>query len=206
MQQMLIGGRWRAAESGATFERISSNGATNGIALTSTGAAGGLVITGSGGTCTAATPACTGGTIQSSTGAGVSLDSAAGGASLTRVRIINGQDDGIRATSSADVKVDSSIVSGNGNAAQERGLDYQSVVGNPTFTNSHASGNFSDNLRIYNTAGTVDFDVTSSTIASAANGDGFQLYGDGTATMKADVVGNTFQSNADDGFQLVTSG
>lgn len=189
-----------------TFERISSNGATNGIALTSTGSAGGLVITGNGDTCTAATPTCTGGSIQSSTGAGILLDSVAGGVSLARVRVVNGQDDGIRATATADVKVDSSIVSGNGNAAQERGLDYQSVVGNPTFTNSHASANFSDNIRLYNTAGTVDFDVTSSTVASATNGDGFQLYGDGSATMKADVVGNTFQNNADDGFQLVTSG
>jgi hypothetical protein len=189
-----------------TFERISSNGATNGIALTNTGSAGGLVVTGNGGTCTAVTPTCTGGTIQSSTGAGVVATNVGGGLSLTSTRVVNGLDDGVRATSSADVQIESTIVSGNGNAAQERGLDYENVTGSATFTNSHAAGNFTDNLRIYNTAGTVDFDVTSSTIASASSGDGLQLYGDGSATMKADVVGNTFQNNFDDGLQLVTSG
>ncbi len=50
--------------SGLTFRSISSNGAANGIVLTSTGTSGGLTITGTG-------SVGTGGTIQNSTGSGI---------------------------------------------------------------------------------------------------------------------------------------
>jgi hypothetical protein len=59
---------------GATFQRISSGNNTaaanpvKGIVLNATGAAGGLTVTGNGGTCTVATPTCTGGDLQNTTG------------------------------------------------------------------------------------------------------------------------------------------
>ena len=197
-----------------TFERIASNGAPSGVVLSNTGSAGGLSVTGAGGTCTAGTPTCTGGTIQASTAAGVRADNVGGGVSLTRVRVLNGQNDGIRFAESTDLAVDSSLVTGNGDSTQsgvtaadrDRGIDVENGKGSVAVTSSLVSTSYYDNIRFDNDNGSVDFDLTGSTVSGAKNGDGVQFYGDGTATMKADVTGSTFTSNYDDGFQLVTTG
>jgi hypothetical protein len=198
-----------------TFESISSNGAADGVVLNTTGSAGGLNVTGNGGTCTAGTPTCTGGTIQASTGPGVRADSVGGGVALTRVRVLNGTDDGIRFANSAGLSVASSLVTGNGDNAdasavpaggRDRGVDVENGTGSVAVTSSQVSASYYDNIRFDNDSGSVDFDLTSTTIAGAKNGDGVQFYGDGTAAMKADVTGSTFSTNFDDGFQLVTAG
>ncbi|HEX8692646.1 MAG TPA: Ig-like domain-containing protein, partial [Longimicrobium sp.] len=54
--------------SGLTFRSISANGGVNGIVLNNTGSSGGLVVAGNGGSCSIATPTCTGGLIQNTTG------------------------------------------------------------------------------------------------------------------------------------------
>ena len=94
---------------------VSSNGAANGILLDNTANLNGkLVVTGNGGTCTSAA-SCTGGAIQNSTGAGISLKSVTGGVSLTRIAVTSGDDDGIRATTVNDLDLADSIVTNNGN-------------------------------------------------------------------------------------------
>lgn len=196
-----------------TFESISSAGAVNGVSLVSTGGSGGLAVTGAGGACTVDTPTCTGGTIQGSTGPGVRVEGAGGGVSLTRVRVTGGTGDGIRFAESTGLSVDSSLVTANGDsttsdgtaAGRDRGLDVENGTGSIAVVSTQVSGSHFDNVRVDNDHGTVDLDLTGSTVAGAKQGDGVQLYGDGTATMKADVTGSTFTTNFDDALQLVTA-
>ncbi|MGH9277494.1 MAG: beta strand repeat-containing protein [Acidimicrobiales bacterium] len=62
--------------SGLTFQSINQNGGTNGIVLSNTASTGGLTVTGTG-------TAGSGGTIQNTTGAGISLTSVGGVVTLT---------------------------------------------------------------------------------------------------------------------------
>ncbi|HWT91709.1 MAG TPA: tandem-95 repeat protein [Solirubrobacteraceae bacterium] len=197
-----------------TFESVSSTGAVNGIVLNATGNAGGLNVTGNGGTCTVGSPTCTGGTIQTSSGAGIRADSVGGGVALSRVRVTNGSDDGIRFAESTNLSVDSSLVTANGtddggadatSADRDRGIDIENGKGSVAVTSSQVSGSYYDNIRFDNDNGSVDFDLTNGTIAGSQKGDGVQFLGDATASMKADVTGSTFSTNFDDAFQLATA-
>lgn len=198
---------------GLTFERISSTGAVNGISLVSTGDVGGLTVTGNGGACTTVTPTCTGGTIQGASGPGVRAEGVGGGVSLTHVRVNGGTGDGIRFAESAGLAVTSSLVTGNGDATtsdgtaagRDRGIDVENGTGSIAVVLSEVSASQTDNIRLDNDGGSVDLDLTTSTVAGAKQGDGVQVYGDGTATVKADVTGSTFATNYDDAFQLVTT-
>jgi hypothetical protein len=168
----------RIGDADVTFERVSSTGAANGIALASTGnAQGAFAVTGAAGTCTSA-GTCTGGAITSSTGAGVLLSGVPGGVSLTRMAVL-----------------------GSG----ARGIDATNVSGASALVNSVVTGSAGDNVRFDNDGGALDLDVTSTT-SGQSGGDGLQLRGDQAAAIRADVTGSTFAGNADDGFQLVTSG
>ena len=196
------------------FQRIASNGAPNGIVLSNTGNLGGsLVVAGNGGACTSAAT-CTGGAIQGSTGAGIDLTNVPGGASLTRMAVTGGQDDGIRATTvgtsgSAGLGLTSGFVSGNGNAVAERGLDYDNVRGPSSINSTTVTGSAEENARIDTDNGTLALTVSGSTFSSNSSttgGDGITLYGDGNAVIRANVSGNTFSANRDDAFQLVTNG
>jgi VCBS repeat-containing protein len=197
--------------SGLTFRSISANGAASGIVLNSTGSSGGLTVTGNGGTCSSVAT-CTGGAIQNTTGPTINLTSVGAGASLTRVAVSGSGDDGIRATTvgttgGAGLALAYSFVSSNGNAVGERGLDYDNVIGASSITNSTIRVSSEDNARWENDNGTLLLTVTGSTFAdnSAVSGaDGLLLLGDATATMTANVTGNTFTHNRDDGFQVST--
>lgn len=79
--------------SGLTFRSISANGAANGLVLNTTGASGGLTVTGD----AALAINSTGGTIQSTTGHGVSLTNTLNPV-LTHLNIQNTQLSGIRGT------------------------------------------------------------------------------------------------------------
>jgi uncharacterized repeat protein (TIGR01451 family) len=84
--------------SGLTFRSINVTGnntnPTNGIILNNTGTSGGLKVTGNGGSCTPATPTCTGGTIQGTGSHGVSATSTSN-LELNLVSIHNTGDHGI---------------------------------------------------------------------------------------------------------------
>jgi Bacterial Ig domain len=198
-----------------TFRSIASNGAANGIVLSTTSNANGrLVVAGNSGACTSA-GTCTGGAIQSSSGAGISLNDVPGGASLTRMAVTGGQDDGIRVTSSgtsnsaSGLSLDNAFVSANGNLAGERGLDADNLRGQSSISSSTITGSAEENARIDNDSGTLDLKVTSSTFSSTSTtlgGDGLQLYGDGTALMRSSITNSTFTANRDDAFQMTTAG
>ena len=72
--------------SGLTFQSISANGAANGIVLNNTGASAGLTVTGLGNTTVGGDNS--GGTIQNTTGFGISLTTTFA-PSFTNVRILN---------------------------------------------------------------------------------------------------------------------
>ncbi|HEV2773680.1 MAG TPA: hypothetical protein VGV57_12810, partial [Thermoleophilaceae bacterium] len=105
--------------------------------------------------------------------------------------------------------LDNSLVSGNGNAAGERGLDADNLRGQSSISSSTITGSAEENARIDNDSGRLDLKVTSSTFSSSSTtlgGDGLQLYGDGTALMRSSITGSTFTANRDDGLQVTTAG
>ena len=100
---------------GVTFASIASSGATNGIVLDGTGTLGGLTVAGTGDPCTAATPTCTGGTIQGSTGSGISLVNTKDPTFIT-VRVRTSAANGIVATNVSGLTVTDSLIADNGNS------------------------------------------------------------------------------------------
>jgi VCBS repeat-containing protein len=192
-----------------TFRRVASNGAANGIVLSgTTNANGRLVVAGTGGSCTVATPTCTGGAVLASTGAGVSLTNVPGGVALTGMRIANGGDDGIRATTVNDLDLVDSLVTSNGNShvggAEERGLDYLDVTGTPQIVRTVVSGSDDSNAHIRSTTGTTTLDVDGSTFTDSKNNAGLRLRGEQGSTMTATVQRSVFSLNADPGFSMQT--
>ncbi len=190
--------------SGMTFQSIASNGATSGIVLNTTGSAGGLTVTGNGGTCTIATPTCTGGTIQGSTNAGVNLTSTSD-VELSLMRINGGGDDGIRGSTVNGFALGTSVVSGNGNALNENGLDFSGLVGTASITNTAVTQSHHNNVIIRNSSGTLTMlTVSSSSISnnvSTTDGDGFLFEASGTANMSTNISGSTFSAHQGDHFQ-----
>jgi uncharacterized repeat protein (TIGR01451 family) len=157
----------------------SGGNPANGIALThtsATGSPGGFRVLGNGGTCTFATPTCTGGRIQSTTGAedATPEDNAGIGVRLfnvekvflTRMRIDNHANFAIHGTNVVGFNLDSSVIDGtNGNnAAFEEGAiglrDLTGTTGAGTassISNSFIGGGheFVIDLRNFN-GGTLD--------------------------------------------------
>ncbi|MES1245462.1 MAG: cadherin domain-containing protein [Acidobacteriota bacterium] len=189
---------------GLKFRSISSNGASSGIVLSSTGSSGGLTVAGNGGTCTIATPTCTGGTIQGSSGAGINLTSTAA-PSLSLMRVTGGGDDGIRGSSVTGFTLANSLVTNNGNALGEHGLDFSGLTGSASITNSVISGSFNSNASIRNSSGTLTLlAVTGSTFSnnvSTSDGDGLLFEASATANMSINVSNSTFSAHQGDHFQ-----
>jgi hypothetical protein len=198
--------------SGINFQKVSSTGASNGINLDTTGSTGGLTVAGNGGTCSTSAN-CTGGAIQTSSAEGIRLSSVGGPVNLTRVFVGSGGNDGIRAatvgTSAGNgIALANSVIQNNGNAVGENGLDYDNVLGISSINNTTATGNGEFNARIDNDNGTGRFTVSSSAFnsnSSTFGADGMLLNGDGTAAVRALVQNSSFNSNRDDGFQLLAN-
>jgi len=199
------------------FRKISagtgSAGPVNGILLNNTGGSGGLRIKGSGGSCsTAAT--CTGGAIQDTSGAGISLtntqkvsidrlfiqDTAKSGVSGTQVvdfAFTNGRVDNSGTSYPANPKDDSNIGFGFDTSPTANNLSGVVIIAGNTLTNAAQHG-----VDIQNFDGTIsDADIsnnsiTSSTSAASSHGSGIRLLGFGSNSTvsgitKATIVGNT---------------
>jgi hypothetical protein len=192
------------------FRSISSNGAANGIVLNTTANANGkLVVTGNNGTCTT-TANCTGGAIQGSTAKGVVLNSVPGGVNLSHMIVTGSGDDGINATTVNGLSMDNSVVSNNGNAAAERGLELSEVTGTLAMNTDTVSGNAEDGLQIVNTSGTTNATVTngsySSQFTAGIGNDGIQMVGTNGANQTLNIQGSTFASNRGDHVQVSNGG
>ncbi len=189
------------AAADATFQSVSSNGASTGVNLSDTGAAGGLHITGTGGV-------ASGGTIQNSTGAGVVLNNTSD-VQLGSVRVQTGGDDGIRGTNVSGFSLTAlAQVINNGNAVTERGLDFTELSGTATFTGATVTGNMDDNLAIVNDAATlsnvtVDGGTYSSNSTTLGN-DGIRIENNGAGNTTGAIRNAAFTNNRGDHIQVVT--
>jgi VCBS repeat-containing protein len=171
--------------SGLTFRSISSSGASSGIVLNSTGSSGGLTVTGNGGSCTVATPTCTGGSIQSSTAEGIVTNNA-NNLSFSLMKIQNSV-----ATGSAGVKL----------------LD---TSGSITFTDvlvTGTSGTNASNVQITtspaSTKAITTLTVTNGAFNNSAGNDGFLVDLHGSASLAtASITGATFAGNLAKGLQF----
>ncbi|MBS1791322.1 MAG: DUF11 domain-containing protein, partial [Acidobacteria bacterium] len=220
--------------SGLTFRSINTNGATSGIILNNTGTGvgnGGLTVTGnSAGMCggsvtnttTPGTPAtvtapviadCTGGTIQASTGAGISLTSTKD-VSLTRVRVLNSGTDGIIANTINGFTLSNCFITDNAGVAQDRGIEIgdfttgTAVNGTITIANSTIGPSPHDSLAMGVGSGTSTWNITGTQFNSTGNSgintelrgtavftaltvDGCVFAGAGAATSARGIFANT---------------
>jgi len=192
---------------GLRFQSISSNGAASGIILNNTGNQGGINVTGTG-------AAGSGGTIQNSTGDGISLTSTEN-VRLAYMNVTNNLGDGIGGSNVNGFLIDNMLISGNGNDAgtDESGINISELTGTasggarPTgIFNSTIQNNNEFEVQITNSTGTLtNFQVVNSTFASngvGINGNGtsphgniFNFLGTGTSAMGISVSGSNFTGN-----------
>ena len=192
---------------GMRFQSISSNGGANGIVLNNTGTSGGINVTGTG-------AAGSGGTIQSSSGDGISLTSTEN-VRLAYMNVINNLGDGIGGSNINGFLIDNMLISGNGNDAgtDEAGINISNLSGTasngarPTgIFNSTIQNNNEFEVQITNSTGTLtNFQVVNSTFASnglgingnavSPHGNLFNFLGTGTSQMGISVSGSFFTGN-----------
>jgi VCBS repeat-containing protein len=187
---------------GLNFQKVSSSGADNGIKLENTGTTAGLTVTGSGGT------AGSGGTIASSSGVGILLNSTKA-VSLASVKVSGGGDDGIRGANVEGLSLTGNPeVLNNGNAVTEDGLDLSQVSGALTLTGANVSGSGERNVSVVNESGTLNANLVggtfSNTSSSAVGGDSIFFNGTNTGTIGVKVENATLSNNKDDHVQVTT--
>jgi uncharacterized repeat protein (TIGR01451 family) len=163
----------------ASFTSVSSNNCSNGIVLADT--TGSFTVTGNAGTCTLATPTCTGGRLQNTSGGNTSSATPTGTGivlnntnmttlSFNRMRLDNHTNYGIRGTSVtnftfADSVIDASVGAFNGNdtANDEGCMRFTNLLGTNSISNSDISRGYEDIINIVNsssTAGTLNITNT----------------------------------------------
>lgn len=212
--------------SGLTFQSVSHNGGVSGIVLNTTGASGGLTVTGSGNTFVGGDNS--GGAIQNTTGAGISLTSTLS-PSFTNMRIQNTAGSGVSGASVTNFtfkngKIDNS---GTGLAAQTSNIAFNTdasgsetnLTGNVTITNNELTNAYFHGISVKNFGGTItDLNVsgntiTSSTSISNSKGSGIQFNafggpgGSTTASIsKATINGNIVTNFPSDAGIMVIGG
>ncbi|MDX6269981.1 MAG: large repetitive protein [Acidobacteriota bacterium] len=202
--------------SGLTFRSISSNGATNGIVLNTTGAAGGLTVAGNGGTCTSVA-SCTGGTIQSATNIGVSLNSTTS-VSIARMFILNTARSGVEGTNVTNFSYTNGRIENSGTSqtagSQDANIAFndQSVgtennlSGVVTITGNTLLNAFYHGVDIFNFAGTIsdaqisDNVITSNTNVANSLGSGIRFVAFGSAGATANITKATLNNNTINNF------
>ncbi|MGE5097165.1 MAG: beta strand repeat-containing protein [Betaproteobacteria bacterium] len=198
---------------GLTFRSINAgtaaSGPANAIVINNTGGTAGLVVTGNGGACTLATPTCTGGQIQHTTGDAIVL-TATNKTSLKLMNIHDNTGSGIVGTTMNGFTIDQSLVIDNGSdaATDDSGIDLVDLSGsaiggaNPTsITNTVIRNNYEFELQVTNGSGTLtDLQMSGNTISSdgtsGAHGNLVNFIGLGTANMKLTLTGGTFTGAA----------
>jgi hypothetical protein len=189
----------------------AASGPAAGIVLNNTGSTGGLTVTGSGSTAQGGDNS--GGTIQKTTGDGVSLTSTKS-PSLTNMRILNTSGNGVGGTHVTGFTFANGTITGAGDANQESAIAFN---GNPatddnidgvlTVTGNTLTNSFYSGLDVQSGAGTVtNANVSNNTITNTTNGEGVNFVGVGSATSsfsldKATIANNVI-SNTVAGIQV----
>jgi hypothetical protein len=195
---------------GLKFKSISAgtaaSGPANGIILNTTGASGGLTVAGTG-------SANSGGTIQHTTAAGISLTSTKG-PSFNNMKIQTTGQSGVSGKTVTDFTFTNGLIDSSGTAAapvddrSNIGFGFQSagtennVSGVVTITGNTLTNAFEHGIDIQNFAGTITNAVitgntlTSPTSSASSLGSGIRLLGFGSASgasniTKASITNNT---------------
>lgn len=156
----------------------ASGGAANGIFLSNT--SGSFTVAGSGGLCTFTSPTCSGGRItatigadNSTSGIGVYLNNA-DNVSLTRMRIDNHPNFGIRGHGVQGITLQNLVIDGNNGTSDiadpdivdgEDSVRIINLTGSALIDDCFIGGGYEQNLRVINDSGTLDrLTVTDSSI------------------------------------------
>ena len=197
--------------SGLTFRSISANGASSGIVLNNTGSNGGLIVTGTG-------TASSGGTIQNTTGAGVSLNSTRD-VSFDRMNIQGADASGIDGQAVTNFSFTNGTINNSGDANRESAIAFdgggdgfgKSLDGNLTVTGSTLTNSFYGGVHVESSDGTIaNATVSNNTITTTNNGSGVSLVGTETATTvykltKATIANNNISNVRGAGVQVIFS-
>jgi uncharacterized repeat protein (TIGR01451 family) len=202
-----------------TSVSATGSGHANGIRLantSATGSPGGFRVLGNGGTCTNATPTCTGGQIATTTGAdgatggsGVRLDDA-DSVVLTRMRLNDHPNYAIRGNNVVGFTLNTSVIHGTngtneGNPHNESSIYFTGLTGSSSIVNSDVRGGRLDNLRIDNSSGTLPLTISGSTFrdtSAAVGSDNIFIEADTSATINISVTGSTFAATGGDHFNF----
>ena len=191
---------------GLKFRSISAgtaaSGPANGIVLNTTGSLGGLTVLGTG-------SAGSGGTIQKTTGPGISLANTAN-VNLSSMNIQNGTDDGINGSNVTGFSLAGSNITSNGDSTTDEGLELRNLAGTASITTTNVTGSAHNNFFLDNTSGMLASLTISNSIFnnnSAANGNhGFLFQARGTSVISAvNITGSTFSGNKSIGMQVLTA-
>jgi uncharacterized repeat protein (TIGR01451 family) len=204
-----------------TTVNTTGAGQANGIRLANTSATsspGGFRVLGNGGTCTSATPSCTGGQIASTSGAdgatggtGIRLDNV-DAVSFTRMRLNDHPNYAIRGVNVNGFTLDASVINGTngtnpGGPFNEGSINFDGggaagLAGSSSITNSDIRGGRLDNLRVDNSTGTFNLTITGSTFRDTVNlpdaSDNIFIEVDNTATGIVSITGSTFGETSGD--------
>jgi hypothetical protein len=181
------------------FRSISANGAANGIVLNNTGTSGGLQVLGGGSTTQGGD--ASGGTIQSTTGAGVTLTNTSG-VQLNNLTVTNTANaPGITGTGVSGFALTNSEVSNSGGTSHgthDYNIDFgtgtgvANVSGVVTITNSELLTAYQGGVDVLNALGTVsDLNVSNNLISSSTSS--AQSVGSG---IRVQIIGTTLGSAA----------
>jgi hypothetical protein len=202
---------------GLTFQSISAGttaaGPASGIILNNTGSSGGLKVTGAtpaAGTCTLATPTCSGGTIQSTSGAGIFL-TVTRDVSLSHMLIKDTRSHGIEGGAVVNFTLQSSVVDGAGDADNEDGIrfafaDASNLSGTAVIRDSFVNGAQENGLLVRNHNGTLALTVDNTDFSNSLLEDGILLETFGTATLTALVEDGAFSGQESDGIKANANG
>lgn len=198
------------------FRSISSNGAANGIVLNATGATGSLTVSGNGGSCTS-TATCTGGAIQNSTNAGISLTNTTS-PSFTRIAIQNAARSGIDGQSVTNFTLANSFIDNVGTGAagqhEESNIAFNdggvftssSLSDTVSITNNTLTGARRHGIQIENGAGTIsNLTISNNTLTSSMNaavslGTAILIVPQGSASTAANLTTGTISGNTINNF------
>jgi hypothetical protein len=198
--------------SGLSFQQISASGGANGIVLVNTGSTNGLQVTGSG------SVVGSGGTIAGTSGAdgavagnGVYMDNVSN-VNLSYMLLSNHPNHAVRGNNVSGFNMTRTRITGtNGNnaGANEGSVSFDNLTGSASIVTSYIDGGFEDNVRVVNTAGTLNrLTMTTDTIGhNGTNGnDGILLDASGTATMNVTVQTSRFTGSRSNNVHYVLNG
>src|SRR5262249_20552133 len=194
--------------SGLSFKSIAANGAANGIVLNTTGSRGGLTVSGNANSSVGGDSS--GGTIQNTTGTGISLISTMS-PSFTNMNIQSTSGSGISGTGVTNFTFKNGTInnSGTGLGVDTSNISLNAILngstvnvsGAVTITGNTLTNSFYHGIDIGNWAGTVsDMNIsnntfTSSTVSASANGSAIRVGEHGSASTVANVTKAELNNN-----------